>query len=422
MKNYPENWFTQAKYGLFIHFGLYSLLAGEYKGERTRGLAEWILNNADIPLSEYRALASKFNPTNFNADEICQKAKEWGMRYVCLTSKHHDGFALYDSKVSDYNSVKASPCKRDFVRELSEACHKYDLIFCLYYSQAQDWDDKDGYRAYHDNSQKQFERYFYGKCLPQVKELLTNYGPLGMLWFDTPMGMTLEQSKELRETVKKIQPDCLISGRIGHGQSDFLSTQDNRIPSHPIEKLWEVAGTMNDSWGYKYYDHNWQSAETVVHKLLRVVARGGNYLLNVGPDGSGKIPAACVKELDKAGKWLKRAADSIYATKTLPLYVYEVPNYCFTARTHKLYITFFAPQNLKGSSVDIPNIANNLTDAKWLNLSTEMLGSVKAQVKQTKTLEGDPCYIVTFPTEFSQELALTLELSLAEADYMQEEL
>ena len=179
---------------------------------------------------------------------------------------------------------------------------------------------------------------------------------------------------------------------------------------------------MNDSWGYKYYDHNWQSAETVVHKLLRVVARGGNYLLNVGPDGSGKIPAACVKELDKAGKWLKRAADSIYATKTLPLYVYEVPNYCFTARTHKLYITFFAPQNLKGSSVDIPNIANNLTDAKWLNLSTEMLGSVKAQVKQTKTLEGDPCYIVTFPTEFSHELALTLELSLAEADYMQEEL
>lgn len=138
-------------------------------------------------------------------------------------------------KVSDYNSVKASPCKRDFVRELSEACHKYDLIFCLYYSQAQDWDDKDGYRAYHDNSQKQFERYFYGKCLPQVKELLTNYGPLGMLWFDTPMGMTLEQSKELRETVKKIQPNCLISGRIGHGQSDFLSTQDNRIPSHQLK-------------------------------------------------------------------------------------------------------------------------------------------------------------------------------------------
>lgn len=425
LHNYPENWFTQAKYGLFIHFGLYSLLAGEYKGERTRGLAEWILNNADIPLEEYRALAKEFNPVNFVADAICQKAKAWGMRYVCLTSKHHDGFALYASKVSKYNSVEASPCQRDFVRELQIACQKYDLVFCLYYSQAQDWDDPDGYRAYHDNSSKQFERYFYGKCLPQVKELLTNYGPLGMLWFDTPMGMTKEQSQELRQTVKELQPRCLISGRIGHGQSDFLSTQDNRIPAKPIEKLWEVAGTMNDSWGYKYYDHNWQSAETVIHKLLRVVARGGNYLLNVGPDGSGKIPLACENELDKVGKWLSQTADSVYATATLPLYVYEVPNYCFTYKKNKLFISFFTPQELKGKSVDIPNIANNIVSARWLNLHNEEASTYTRQVanvKQTQTLEGDPCYIVYFPEEYSQDLALTLELTLSEAEYIQKEL
>lgn len=421
---YPQNWFSQAKYGLFIHFGLYSLLAGEYKGKKSRGLAEWILNNADIPLDEYRTLAKDFNPVNFDAEAICKKAKAWGMRYVCLTSKHHDGFALYDSKVSAYNSVQASPCKRDFVKELAAACNKHDLVFCLYYSQAQDWDDPDGYRAYHDNSEKQFERYFYGKCLPQVKELLTNYGEVGMLWFDTPMGMSFEQSKELRDTVKSIQPNCLISGRIGHGQSDFLSTQDNRIPSKPIDKLWEVAGTMNDSWGYKYYDHNWQSAETVIHKLLRVVARGGNYLLNVGPDGTGQIPEACVKELDKAGKWLSQVKDSVYGTETLPLYVYEVPNYCFTYKKNKLFITFFNPNELKERSIDIPNIANNVKAAKWLNLNAEnsQLAVQTANVKQTQTLEGDPCYIVYFPAEFSQEVALTLELTLSEDEYLQREL
>ncbi len=412
-----KNWFTTGKFGLFIHFGLYSLLGGEYKGQKIRGLAEWILNNADIPLEEYRSLAGEFNPQEFQAENICRLAKSWGMRYICLTAKHHEGFALFDSKVSSYNSVQASPCKRDFVREMQAACEKYGLTFCVYYSQAQDWDDPDAYRAYHDNSHKNFERYFYGKCLPQVEELLTNYGKIGMIWFDTPIDMSQQHCRELSELVHKLQPECLISGRIGHGLGDYISTQDNRIPAAPIEKMWEVAGTMNDSWGFRKGDENWQTAATTIHKLLKIAARGGNYLLNIGPDGQGRIPSACLTELNKVGEYLEKAGESVYSAYTLPLYVYEINEYCFTARDHQLYITFFNPEKLQGRTFDIPNICNHVVQAKWLNLPESY--NEKQMFRETSTLEGDPCYIVTLPKNLPNIPALTLKLTLAEADYRQ---
>ena len=179
MKDTKQPWFKDAKYGLFVHWGLYSILAGEYNGVKTDRIAEWIENNLDIPVEEYRALAARFNPSGFDADEFVRRAKEdWGMRYIVITAKHHEGFAMYHSHVSDFNVVSATPYGGDILMRLRRACDRHGMRLGVYYSQAQDWDDPDGYMQYKDNSHKNFQRYFDGKCVPQVRELLENYGPL----------------------------------------------------------------------------------------------------------------------------------------------------------------------------------------------------------------------------------------------------
>ena len=192
MKDTKQKWFKDAKYGLFIHWGLYSILAGEYRGTKTDRIAEWIENDLNIPVEEYRKLAEQFNPTGFHADDFVKRAKEqWGMKYIVLTAKHHEGFAMYDSKVSDFNVVKATPYGKDILKELQVACEKHDVKMGLYYSQAQDWDDPNGYMHRKDNSGKDFQKYLDEKCKPQIKELLENYGDICLIWFDTPMGITV---------------------------------------------------------------------------------------------------------------------------------------------------------------------------------------------------------------------------------------
>lgn len=402
-------WFSDAKYGMFIHFGLYSILAGEYKGQRTRGLAEWIMNHLDIPVEEYRKLASQFDPKDFDAKKIVEYAKRWGMKYICLTSKHHDGFALFHSKVSKYNSVDASPCQRDLVKELADACHEAEIPFCLYYSQAQDWDDPDGYWAGKSQDGKNFTRYFHEKCLPQVDEILSNYGKISMLWFDTPMGMSKEECQELRQFVKERQPDCLISGRIGHHQWDFATTQDNRMPAYPVNALWEMPGTTNDSWGYKYYDHNWRQPKDILQSLLQVCARGGNYLLNVGPDANGNIPEQAIKNLDEVGVWLKDHADSIYGTSVIPPYVYETDGIVFTHRPNHLYIHFLHPEKEAGHEIPFPNMANHAVKGKWIAQDKEF------GFRETNTLEGDKYWGVRLPEEVNT-LCLTCDIETEEAE------
>lgn len=408
-----KNWFRDAKYGLFIHFGLFSLLAGEYEGKEVPGLAEWIMNYADIPVERYRELAKDFDPVHFDAKWIAQSAKRWGMKYLCFTSKHHDGFALFDSKASDYNSVKASPCRRDFVAELAEACREEGIVFCLYYSQAQDWDDPDGYSAYHDNSQKNFRRYLDEKCLPQIRELLTQYGEIGMLWFDTPMGMSKEESAEIVELVKSLQPNCLISGRIGNQLGDYLTTQDNRIPSQAIEGDWEVPATLNHSWGFKRSDEDWHSPALVLTKLLRIVSRGGNYLLNIGPDGTGVTPPKSVEILERVGSWFEKAGESLYGTRALPLYVYEAPELCFTHKPGTLYLHVLNPQAYAGQEIPLPNIANKVKKATWLNHGEE------ADLRVGNTLEGDPYWGLRMPEEIQEDLALCLKVETEEVDFIQ---
>jgi alpha-L-fucosidase len=228
------SWFKQAKYAMFIHWGLYSELAGDWKGKTYFGIGEWIMNKylAGISVDDYRALAKDFNPVKFDAKAWVSLAKQSGMKYIVITAKHHDGFAMYGSKASSYNIVDASPFKRDPLKELADECRKQGLGFGFYYSQYQDWNEKDAYGNAWDFNPKdaQFDKYFKEKCEPQVRELVTQYGDLAVLWFDTPGKMTKEHSMALVNLVREHQPRCLINSRIGNGVGDYSSLGDMEIP------------------------------------------------------------------------------------------------------------------------------------------------------------------------------------------------
>lgn len=336
-------WFREAKYGLFIHWGLYSILAGEYKGKETPRIGEWIMNHMDIPPEEYEKLADHFNPASFDAEAIVLKAKKWGMKYIVFTAKHHEGFAMYHSPCNAYNIVDATPFKRDVVRELKDACDKHGMKLGLYYSQAQDWDDPNGLRSGHGEMKKDFDVYLRDKCIPQLKELLTQYGDLALIWFDTPLGMTEEQSDTLIKIVRDLQPDCLVSGRIGNNCGDYLTTNDNFIPLLPYEGCWEVPATLNETWGYKKNDHDWKNPDEILSLLLKINGRGGNYLLNVGPDAEGIIPQASADILDAVGRYVSDNAESIYGTKTLDFYAYELSWALFTRKDHRFFIHIIKP-------------------------------------------------------------------------------
>ena len=367
MADTKQQWYKDAKYGLFIHWGLYSILAGEWKdpktGEvtKTDRIAEWIENNLNIDKEDYRKLKDEFHPDKFDADMFVKRAKEqWGVKYIVLTSKHHEGFAMYDSKVSDFNVVKAAG--RDILRELSDACKKYDMTMGIYYSQAQDWDDDNAYKKdYEDKNEwkPEFRIYFDEKCKPQLKELLENYDNISLIWFDTPMGMTADEAQELRDWVKGIKPDCIISGRIGHQKGDYMTTGDNFIPRLPYDGDWEVPATVNDTWGYNKYDTNWKNPDDILNLLLKIVGRGGNYLLNVGPMADGTVPEACVEVMNEVGKYVTENAEAIYGTKNVGIYPYEIPSIEFTKRPHKLYVHVLAPRY----RVELLNIGNQLKGA-----------------------------------------------------------
>ena len=336
-----RQWFKEAGYGMMVHWGLYSLLAGEYRGRQVRDYAEWAQSYFRIPNAEYGQLAKAFNPVFFDAEEWVKLAKEVGMKYFVVTSKHHDGFALFHSKADKYNVVDATPFGRDVVAEIGEACYKHGLKLGLYYSQDLDWHEMHGggYLSNHmgnsgttwDNSwdfpdaeKKDFSICFENKIKPQVKEILTGYGDLCLVWFDCPMTLTLDQSRELYSMVREYQPDCLINSRIGNGMYDYVSFGDNEIPDEiPAEAdaqnlntfdgfkpspygLYETAATLNDTWGYSAHDHNWKSPERIaqIYKKLRGI--GANYLLNVGPDALGRIPGKSVDILRGAAEIMNR--------------------------------------------------------------------------------------------------------------------
>lgn len=318
-----KEWFKQAQYGMMIHWGLYCLPAGEWNGVRTNRLGEWILHDLQIPLSEYRPLAKAFNPILFNADDWVQLAKDSGMKYIVITSKHHEGFAMFDSKASDYTIVKASPFGRDVIYEMANACARKGIRLGLYYSQELDWEQPNGggYTRsrmvngvprfwtndwdFPDNDRKNYAECFENKIKPQVQEILTQYGDLLLIWFDTPNVISVEQSQELYDMVKHYQPDCLINSRIGNGVCDYRSLGDNQIADEYFgDELVETPATLNDTWGFKSFDQNWKSADKVLELKKHLNERGINYLLNVGPDALGRIPGPSQDILREVGKRL----------------------------------------------------------------------------------------------------------------------
>ncbi|GAC1415737.1 MAG: hypothetical protein NVSMB62_04160 [Acidobacteriaceae bacterium] len=320
-------WWREARFGMFIHWGLYSIPAGTWDGKQIPGIGEWIMNNASIPVAEYKALAGKFNPVGFSARDIVSLAKSSGMKYIVITAKHHDGFAMFDSKADPFNIVAATPFKRDPLKELAEECRKQGVKLGFYYSQDQDWTSPGGAAAkrgdhpaptFHwDKAQDgNFAEYLHTKAIPQMKELLTNYGEFPVvIWFDTPTkDMTPELAGELVALMNK-HPNLIWNNRLGGGYKGDTETPEQYIPAQGYPgRDWESCMTMNDTWGFKSYDTNFKSTETLLRNLIDIASKGGNYLLNVGPDSNGVVPAAEQERLRAMGAWLKVNGEAIYGS------------------------------------------------------------------------------------------------------------
>ena len=281
-------WWRQARFGMFIHWGIYSVPAGTYQGKPIGGIGEWIMHNAKIPVAEYAKYAHEFNPVKFDADQWVSIAKEAGQKYIVITSKHHDGFAMFHSRASPYNINDATPFKRDPLKELADACRKQGIKLGFYYSQAQDWHHPGGAAVggHWDKAQDgSMDDYIEKIAMPEVRELLTNYGPLGVLWWDTPENMTKERAAKLHELLA-LQPQIISNNRLGGGFRGDTETPEQSIPNTGFkDRDWETCMTMNDTWGFKSYDHHWKEHPQVVAELDQLRQQRGQLSAERRPDG-----------------------------------------------------------------------------------------------------------------------------------------
>jgi alpha-L-fucosidase len=332
-------WWREARFGMFIHWGPYAVPAGEYQGETVRGIGEWIMNTAQIPIPEYETYAASFDPVLFDAREWVRIAQDAGMRYIIITSKHHDGFGIWDSEVSDYDITDASPFGRDILRELKEAADQAHLRLGFYHS-IMDWHHPDAqgphYPTYNtgEKSNPNFPRYLEEYLRPQVTELVSEYDP-AVLWFDGEWipEWTHEMGLDMYNHVRALKPDILINNRVDKGRQGMqgMTRTDQRYAGDfgtPEQEIlqgtstldWESCMTMNDTWGYKKADDNWKSAETLIHNLVDIAAKGGNYLLNVGPTAEGLIPEPSVERLAEMGEWMRVNGEAIYGSRLWAYY------------------------------------------------------------------------------------------------------
>jgi alpha-L-fucosidase len=395
-------WFTQAKLGLFVHWGLYSIPGGQWPGRQSTTQSEWIMLQENIPAAEYAKLASVFNPVKFDAKAWVAVAKAAGMKYLVFTAKHHDGFAMYHSKVSAYNIVDATPFKRDPVKELAAACREAGLVFCIYYSVA-DWYHPEFPANYSQAARNlppwdKEKRGFHGAPNPhadiskyadymreQVRELLTNYGDVGIIWFDGGGALRVENRSELLKgdelaaMIHQLQPKTLINNRAGI-LADY-GTPEQQIPGGTTVEPFEVCMTLNGKWGYSRFDKAWKTPELVVRNIADIASKGGNYLLNVGPTPEGEIPPESVRILTEVGKWTQANAEAIYGAGPTPFgeeLGHEDPttltktggpawisqdNWRCTTKPGKLFFTLL---KYPGARFELPSFPNKILKAYWL--------------------------------------------------------
>ncbi len=348
-------WFREARFGMFIHWGVYSVPAGEWK--QNRGYGEWFLEETKIPVSEYEKFAQQFNPVKFDAKEWVRIAKDAGMKYMVITSKHHDGFGMFNSSLTDW-CITSTPFKRDVLKELAAACKDAGIKFCFYHS-IMDWHHPDWgtRRAWNDRApatppnMDRYVEFMKG----QLRELLTGYGPLGILWFDGEWEppWTHERGVDLYNYVRSLQPNIIINNRVGKGRAGMsgmdqgkervgdYGTPEQEIPATGFGAGvdWESCMTMNNHWGYNKADQNWKSARDLIRNLIDCASKGGNYLLNVGPTSEGLIPAPSVERLAALGKWMQMNGESIYGTTASPFK--KLAGAKCTQKPGKLYLHVF---------------------------------------------------------------------------------
>ncbi len=398
--------FTNGNYAMFIHWGLYSQLANKVDGKTYYGIGEWIMHSrmAGIPVAEYKRLATRFNPVKFDATAIARLAKDAGMKYIIITSKHHDGFAMYHSKANRFNVVDATPYARDPMRDLAEACRKLGLGFGFYYSHNQDWTcpgGGNGPKTDASGKPASLDDYFKAKCLPQVKEITSQYGPIEVVWFDTPGRMPKEYVEQLVAVVRKNQPHALVSGRAGHGLGDYQTLGDMEVPLRNVEGMWEAVDTTNDSWAYAWYDENWKIPKEILRRLIACVARGGTYMLNIGPRGDGSVPERAADALRRSGEWIRRYPQVVYGTDASP-WGHALPWGDVTVKGRALFLSVF----------DWP--ADGLLHLP--GLKAEVRSASLLRGKESEAIDHDEKHgwtLLRLPARAPEQLASVIKLELA---------